>query len=94
MVTKQIIQENYEETHTYEEPIPILPRSATVVYKAIRKHGRITPKDLIAITNLTPRTVRFALTYLKAHHHVTRTPCLLDMRSSYYSIKEKTPQEA
>ncbi|MHA2060368.1 MAG: hypothetical protein ACW976_06300 [Candidatus Ranarchaeia archaeon] len=94
MVTKQIIQAEYETSPTYEEPIPILPRSATVVYKAIRKHGRITPKDLIGKTNLTPRTVRFALTYLKAHHHVTRTPCLLDMRSSYYSIKEESTQEA
>jgi DNA-binding MarR family transcriptional regulator len=94
MVTKQIIQAEYETSPTYEEPTPILPRSATVVYKAIRKHGRITPKDLIGKTNLTPRTVRFALTYLKAHHYVTRTPCLLDMRSSYYSIKEENKQEA
>ena len=94
MVTKQMTQTEYEDSPTYEDPIPILPRSATVVYKAIKKHGRITPKDLIGKTNLTPRTVRFALTYLKAHHYVTRTPCLLDMRSSYYSIKEETPQEA
>ena len=93
MVAKQMIQTEYENSHTFEDPIPILPRSATVVYKVIKKHGRITPKDLIGKTNLTPRTVRFALTYLKTHHYVTRTPCLLDMRSSYYSIKEETPQE-
>ena len=93
MVTKQIAESDYTDTATYEEPVPALPRSATVVYKAIRKYGRITPKDLIGKTNLTPRTVRFALTYLKTHHYVRRTPCLLDMRSSYYSIREENTQE-
>ena len=65
----------------------VLPRSAYVVYKTIKKMGRITPKSIIKETGLTPRTVRFALTYLKQHDYVKRTPCLTDMRQNYYSTK-------
>ncbi|MHA1840148.1 MAG: MarR family transcriptional regulator [Candidatus Ranarchaeia archaeon] len=80
MVTKGV------PVHMEQGPV-VLPRSAYIVYKAIEKKGRITPKSIIQETGLTPRTVRFALTYLKKHDYVKRTPCLADMRQNYYSLK-------
>ena len=65
-----------------------LPRSAYVVYKIIEDKYRITPKDIISQSELTPRTVRFALTYLKKNGYVKRLPCLEDMRQSYYQLKD------
>ena len=70
-----------------EQGSVLLPKSAYEVYKVIKKTGRITPKSIIKETGLTPRTVRFALTYLKKHDYVKRTPCLTDMRQNYYSLR-------
>lgn len=61
-----------------------MPKSASFIYRIIERKGRITPKDLIIESGMTPRTVRFALTYLRNSNLVKRVPCLTDMRQSYY----------
>lgn len=49
-------------------------------------YGRLKPQDLSEKTNLSARTVRYALQRLRAKELVKRVPDLSDLRSHYYTI--------
>ena len=61
-----------------------LPRSAEQVLRILEENGPLTHKDLVAATNLPPRTLRFALARLRADGHVVWRWSLRDARQRLY----------
>lgn len=61
-----------------------LPRSARVVYDALQRLGALTHRDLLALTPLPGRTVRYAVSRLREAGLVENRPSLRDARQSYY----------
>ncbi len=67
-----------------------LPPSAKLVYAIIRTHREVTQKEIIRESYLPERTVRYALTRLKAENMLMEYLSVADARQSLYRL---TPLE-
>ena len=63
-----------------------LPASAKLVYKMLSYEGDLTQKELISITSLPERTVRYALNILLEKRLISSRPYLNDARQTVYGI--------
>lgn len=63
-----------------------LPPSAKLVYKILSYEGNLTQKELISITSLPERTVRYALELLLKKRLITQQPYLNDARQTVYGV--------
>lgn len=63
-----------------------LPPSARHVFDVLATNGPLTQKDLISMTDLPPRTVRYALSRLKGEDILQERFCFQDARQSLYSL--------
>jgi len=63
-----------------------LPPSAKLVYKILSYEGNLTQKEVINISNLPERTVRYALELLLKKMLITRQPYLNDARQTVYRV--------
>ncbi|MFX0112997.1 MAG: hypothetical protein ACFFB3_00465 [Candidatus Hodarchaeota archaeon] len=63
------------------------PRSVQLIFEALTDNGEPLGLDaLVEKTNLTKRTVRYALGRLLASELITRIPDLNDLRKGLYAI--------
>jgi NAD+ kinase len=63
-----------------------LPPSAKLVYKILSYEGNLTQKEVIKISNLPERTVRYALELLLKRKIITHQPYLNDARQTVYGV--------
>lgn len=63
-----------------------LPPSAKLVYKVLLYEGNLTQKEMINISNLPERTVRYALDLLLKKRLITLHPYLNDARQTVYGV--------
>ncbi|MFX0095763.1 MAG: MarR family transcriptional regulator [Candidatus Hodarchaeota archaeon] len=63
-----------------------MSRSIQTIYGTLAQNGRMKPQELSQKTELSARTVRYALQRLRAKELVKRVPDLTDLRSHYYQI--------
>tara|TARA_B100001971_G_C17869057_1_gene372257 strand:+ start:164 stop:511 length:348 start_codon:yes stop_codon:yes gene_type:complete len=63
-----------------------LPPSAKLVYKLLSYEGNLTQKEVINISNLPERTVRYALELLLNKQLITQQPYLNDARQTVYGV--------
>lgn len=63
-----------------------LPPSAKRVLNVLETNGPLTHKDLISATGLPPRTLRFALAWLRSHERVDWRWSLRDARQRLYFV--------
>lgn len=63
-----------------------LPPSAKLVYKILSYEGSLTQKEVINISNLPERTVRYALELLLKKRLITQQPYLNDARQTVYGV--------
>jgi|TARA_B100001964_G_C14241806_1_gene605405 NAD+ kinase len=63
-----------------------LPPSAKLVYKILSYEGNSTQKEVINISNLPERTVRYALGLLLKKRLITQSPYLNDARQTVYGL--------
>jgi DNA-binding MarR family transcriptional regulator len=66
--------------------LPKLPKSAKRIVVVLSEHGQMTQKDLINLTKIPAKTVRYALKRLSESKLVISLHNLEDMRSMYYSL--------
>ncbi len=66
--------------------VEYLPSSAKQVLLVLASDGPLTQKDIISKTDLSPRTVRYALGRLKGEEMVEERFCFRDARQSLYSL--------
>jgi len=64
----------------------ILPASAKLVYQTLRYEGNLTQKEIINLTYLPERTVRYALELLLRKNLITKHPYLSDARQTVYGV--------
>lgn len=62
------------------------PKSARKIYRTLETEGAMKPGIIIQRTELSARTVRYALKKLVDHKVIGRFPDLADLRSHYYRI--------
>lgn len=72
------------------EVVEYLPPSAKQVFNVLASYGPLTQKDLIAKTELPPRTVRYALSRLKDESVIKECFCFADARQSLYGLNTAT----
>ena len=63
-----------------------LPPSAKLVYKILGYEGNLTQKEIINISNLPERTVRYALGLLLKKRLIAQSPYLNDARQTVYGV--------
>ena len=63
-----------------------LPPSAKLVYKILSYEGNLTQKEVINISYLPERTVRYALELLLKKRLITQKPYLNDARQTVYGV--------
>jgi NAD+ kinase len=63
-----------------------LPPSAKLVYKILSYEGNLTQKEVINLSNLPERTVRYALELLLKKRLITQQPYLNDARQTVYGV--------
>ncbi|MBW2976765.1 NAD(+)/NADH kinase [Candidatus Woesearchaeota archaeon] len=63
-----------------------LPPSAKLVYKILSYEGNLTQKEVIKISYLPERTVRYALELLLKKRLITQKPYLSDARQTVYGV--------
>jgi len=63
-----------------------LPPSAKLVLKILSYEGNLTQKEIINISNLPERTVRYALEFLLKKRLITQETYLSDARQSVYGV--------
>lgn len=63
-----------------------LPPSAKLVYKILSYEGNLTQKEIINMSNLPERTVRYALELLLKKRLITQQPYLNDARQTVYGV--------
>lgn len=72
----------------YEQNLSDLPPSSKFIYKTLQYEGELlTQKELIDLTNLPDRTVRYALQILLKKNLIVKRTSLRDTRQDLYSIK-------
>ncbi|MBW6451113.1 MAG: MarR family transcriptional regulator [DPANN group archaeon] len=73
---------------TYGQDLDDLPPSAKFVYKMLQYEGeQLTQKELIELTSLPDRTVRYALQLLVKKDIIDKRKSLRDIRQDLYSLK-------
>lgn len=63
-----------------------LPPSAITLLGLLATRGPLTHKDIVATSPLPARTIRFALSRLRAEGRVIERPNFRDSRQSYYLL--------
>jgi DNA-binding transcriptional regulator PaaX len=63
-----------------------LPPSAVTVLSLLATRGPLTHKALVEAAPIPERTVRFALSRLRAQGRIVERPSLRDSRQSYYLL--------
>ncbi|MHA2249724.1 MAG: winged helix-turn-helix transcriptional regulator [Candidatus Kariarchaeaceae archaeon] len=66
--------------------LPKLPKSAKRIILVLSEEGQMTQKDLINMTKIPAKTVRYALKRLNEQKLVISQHNLEDMRSMFYSL--------
>ena len=84
MMNEAVVEEKVQTVEEGEE-LPKLSPSALEIY-IILKEGPFTPKDILCRTNLSPRTLRYALKKLLGLNLVRKFPNFQDLRQNYYAI--------
>ncbi|MHA1785751.1 MAG: ArsR family transcriptional regulator [Candidatus Helarchaeota archaeon] len=69
------------------EVLPKMSPSAQQIY-LILKEGPFTPKEILLRTNLSPRTLRYALKKLLGLKLIKKYPNFEDLRQNYYILIE------
>ncbi|MFX1251212.1 MAG: MarR family transcriptional regulator [Promethearchaeota archaeon] len=77
---------NKKETVRNVSPLLGMSKSIQMIYSTLAMYGKLKPQQLSEKTNLSARTVRYALQRLRAKELVKRVPDLSDLRSHYYQI--------
>ena len=74
----------------FTDAIPLklqdLPKSAQETWKILASNGPMKPRDIANETELSGRTVRYALNKLVNAKLVAKVPDLHDLRSHYYRV--------
>lgn len=83
-MNEAVVEEKVETTEEGEE-LPKMSPSALEIY-LILKDGPFTPKDILDKTNLSPRTLRYALKKLLGLNLVRKFPNFQDLRQNYYAL--------
>lgn len=65
-----------------------LPPSVKFIYKMLEMHGSLTMRELVSLTSLSARTVRYALKTLVEKNLVERVTSLRDARVYIYRLKK------
>jgi NAD+ kinase len=63
-----------------------LPASAKLIFQTLSYEGNLTQKEIIKLTNLPERTVRYALELLLKKNLITSQPYLSDARQTVYGV--------
>ena len=63
-----------------------MPASAKLVYKILVHEGNMTQKELISVSLLPERTVRYSLAVLTANELITSQPHFTDARQTVYGV--------
>ena len=63
-----------------------LPKSAQEVFFLLQANGALKPREIGNYTDLSNRTIRYALKILVDDNKVRRVPDLHDLRSHFYAI--------
>lgn len=63
-----------------------LPKSAQEVFLLLQANGALKPREIGNYTDLSNRTIRYALKILVDDNKVRRVPDLTDLRSHFYAI--------
>lgn len=64
------------------------PPSVKFIYKMLEMHGSLTMRELVELTSLPPRTVRYALKILVEKGVVERITSLRDARVNIYRLRK------
>ncbi|MFX0061343.1 MAG: MarR family transcriptional regulator [Candidatus Hermodarchaeota archaeon] len=75
-----------EEINRNVSPLLGMSKSIQIIYSTLVMYGMLKPQQISEKTNLSARTVRYALQRLRAKELVKRVPDLSDLRSHYYQI--------
>ncbi|MFX1516572.1 MAG: hypothetical protein ACFFC6_09705 [Promethearchaeota archaeon] len=76
--SEQPNEDNIQVTH--------LPKSAQEVFFLLQINGALKPREIGKYTDLSNRTIRYALRILMDDNKVRRVPDLSDLRSHFYAI--------
>ncbi len=68
-----------------------IPPSAQTVYKTLALEGPLTHKELVEITEMPPRTVRYAVSRLKDEGHLGQRCNLMDCRQCFFFLTGNCP---
>lgn len=68
-----------------------LPASARQVFESLSAHGPLTHKDLLRVTGMPPRTVRYAVGRLKEAGVIGARCNLMDCRQCYFFVAQQCP---
>ena len=68
------------------DKLKIMPASAKLVYKILVHEGNMTQKELISVSLLPERTVRYSLSILIANGLITSQPHFTDARQAVYGV--------
>lgn len=66
-----------------------LPKSAKKILILLAEAGTITQKEIISLSAIPAKTVRYALKRLGEANLIATRPNLADMRSSFYSLNDE-----
>lgn len=73
-----------------------LPPSAQTLYETLALEGPLTHKELVEITGMPPRTIRYAISRLQEANHVSKRLNLMDSRQQFFFLQDddasKPPQ--
>lgn len=73
-----------------------LPPSAQTLYETLALEGPLTHKELVEITGMPPRTIRYAISRLQETNHVSKRLNLMDSRQQFFFLQgddaQKPPQ--
>ncbi|MCY3411199.1 MAG: winged helix-turn-helix domain-containing protein [Candidatus Heimdallarchaeota archaeon] len=69
--------------------IPRLPKSSKKILLLLAAEGTLTQKEIIALSGIPAKTVRYALKKLGESDLILTKPSLMDMRSSFYSLNHE-----
>lgn len=68
-----------------------MPRSCMTIISLLESSGCQTHKDIVNVTGLAPRTVRYALRRLKENDLIVEKFNFRDARQSIYELKRPAP---
>lgn len=68
------------------DQLPKLPKSSKRIILLLAEEGTLTQKEIITLSGIPAKTVRYALKKLGSSDLLVTKPSLMDMRSSFYSL--------